>query len=35
MIDWEPESSDTPNAEWLTATFAYFAKVPRSHKHRS
>jgi hypothetical protein len=28
VINWEPEGSDTPNAEWLTATFAYFAKVP-------
>jgi sacsin len=30
VIDWEPQGSDTPNAEWLAATFAHFAKVPDS-----
>jgi sacsin len=28
VIDWEPEGGDTPNAEWLTAAFSYFAKIP-------
>ena len=35
VIEWEPAGSDTPNAEWLAATFAYFTKVPDHELMRS
>jgi sacsin len=35
VIDWEPDGSDTPNSEWLIATFLYFAKVPEPELNKS